>query len=252
MTLLRLLADPGSWWITQAGGREALLRRCLAEAVAWLRSELGPDPAGWQWGRLHRITFPHALGVQKPLDQVFNRGPVPIGGDTDTPLQAANLPGPSYENNAWTPSMRHIIDLGDLAGSQAVFPIGQSGQLGSPHYDDLAGLWSRGEYHPMLWTREPGGGARGGEADTGAGAGLSAGREHHEVPSSRHPDRRPAGRRNLSRGVQDVRLRLQDQCVWHRVDAFEPGCPLPALVQAVPHVGFRSTTGRRPSRGKIS
>jgi penicillin amidase len=153
VTLLRLLDDPGSWWVTQAGGREALLGRCLVEAVAWLRSELGPDPAGWQWGRLHRIAFPHALSVQKPLDRVFNRGPLPIGGDTDTPLQTASMPGPSYANDAWTPSMRHIIDLGDLAGAQAVFPIGQSGQLGSPHYDDLAGLWSRGEYHPMLWTR---------------------------------------------------------------------------------------------------
>jgi penicillin amidase len=151
--LLRLLGDPGSWWITQAGGREALLRRCMAEAVAWLRSELGPDPAGWQWGRLHRITFPHALGVQKPLDRVFNRGPVPIGGDTDTPLQTAILPGPSYDNDAWSPSMRHIIDLGDLDGAQAVCPIGQSGQLGSPHYDDQAGPWNRGEYHPMLWSR---------------------------------------------------------------------------------------------------
>ena len=154
VTLLRLLDDPGSWWVTQAGGREALLRRGLAEAVARLRSELGPDPAGWQWGRLHRITFPHALGVQKPLDRVFNRGPLPIGGDTDTPLQTASLRGPAYENDAWSPSMRHIIDLGDLAGAQAVFPIGQSGQLGSPHYDDLAGMWSRGEYYPMLWTRD--------------------------------------------------------------------------------------------------
>lgn len=151
--LLRLLGDPASWWMAQAGGREALLRRGLAEAVAWLRSELGPDPAGWQWGRLHRITFGHALGVQKPLDRVFNRGPWPIGGDTDTPLQTAILPGPSYHNTAWSPSMRHIIDLGDLERSQAVAPIGQSGQLGSPHYDDQAGLWSRGEYHPLLWSR---------------------------------------------------------------------------------------------------
>lgn len=151
--LLRLLGDPGSWWVTQAGGREALLGRGLAEAMAWLRSELGPDPAGWQWGRLHRITFGHALGVQKPLDRAFNRGPLPIGGDTDTPLQTAILPGPSYDNIGPSPSMRHIIDLGDLDGAMAVCPIGQSGQLGSAHYDDQAGLWSRGEYHPMLWSR---------------------------------------------------------------------------------------------------
>jgi penicillin amidase len=151
--LLRLLRDPDSWWVAQAGGGVVLLRRGLAEAVAWLRSELGPDPAGWQWGRLHHITFPHALGVQKPLDRVFNRGPVPIGCDTDTPLQTAILPGPSYDNNVCSPSMRHIIDLGDLDGSLAVIPIGQSGRLGSPHYDDLAEPWIKGEYHPMLWTR---------------------------------------------------------------------------------------------------
>ena len=151
--LLRMLADPGSWWMSQAGGREALLRHCLVEAVAWLRSELGPDPAGWQWGRLHRITFPHALGIQKPLDRVFNRGPVAIGGDTDTPLQTAILPGATYDNDAWSPSMRYIMDLGDLDRSQAVVPIGQSGRLGSPHYDDQAAAWCSGEYHPMLWTR---------------------------------------------------------------------------------------------------
>jgi penicillin amidase len=33
-------------------------------------------------------------------------------------------------------------------------PPGQSGHLASPHYDDLAELWVRGEYVPMLWTRE--------------------------------------------------------------------------------------------------
>jgi penicillin amidase len=126
----------------------------MAEALGWLRAELGDDPAGWEWGRVHRITFGHALGVQKPLDQVFNRGPVPIGGDTDTPLQTASLPGPGFENDAWSPSMRLLIDLGDLSASQSVLPVGQSGQLGSPHYDDQVALWSKGEYHPMLWTRE--------------------------------------------------------------------------------------------------
>jgi len=30
---------------------------------------------------------------------------------------------------------------------------GQSGILGSPHYDDLIQPWLNGEYHPLLWTR---------------------------------------------------------------------------------------------------
>ncbi|MFZ2422969.1 MAG: penicillin acylase family protein, partial [Anaerolineae bacterium] len=96
VVLLRMLRDPDSWWVGQAGGREALLRRGLTEAVAWLTAELGPEPQGWQWGRLHHIALPHALGVQKPLDLVFNRGPLPIGGDTDTPLQTATLPGAAF------------------------------------------------------------------------------------------------------------------------------------------------------------
>ena len=154
VTLLRLLDDPGSWWITQAGGRETLLQRSLAQAAGWLKQELGPEMDGWQWGKLHHATFPHAMGVQKPLDQVFNRGPFPIGGDTDTPCQTAMLPNAPYDNNAWAPSFRQIVDLDDLSRSQAIVPPGQSGHLGSPHYDDMAGLWLRGEYQPMLWTRE--------------------------------------------------------------------------------------------------
>jgi penicillin amidase len=44
--------------------------------------------------------------------------------------------------------------MGDLSRSLTVHPPGQSGQLGSPHYADLAHLWIRGEYQPMLWTRQ--------------------------------------------------------------------------------------------------
>ena len=113
-----------------------------------------PDASGWQWGKLHRASFPHTLGIQAPLDRVFNRGPLPIGGDTDTPCQTAIAPNDPYDNKAWAPSFRQIVDMGDLSRSVVIHPPGQSGQLGSPHYDDLAVPWVRGEYLPMLWTRE--------------------------------------------------------------------------------------------------
>ncbi|HBY06556.1 MAG TPA: hypothetical protein DEH22_01710, partial [Chloroflexi bacterium] len=92
--------------------------------------------------------------LQKPFDQVFDRGPFAMGGDTDTPLQTAMLPNAPYNIKAWAPSFRQIIDLGDLSQSLAIFPPGQSGHLASPHYADLAEPWLKGEYHPMLWTRE--------------------------------------------------------------------------------------------------
>lgn len=154
VTLLRLLDNPQSWWWQQTGGRDAAIVRSLQQAVAWLRQTLGVDPQQWQWGKLHHSTFPHALALQKPLDQVFNRGPYPIGGDTDTLCQIAMLPNEPYDNKAWAPTYRQIVDLSDLSKSQWVYAPGQSGQLGSPHYDDLIDAWRTGQTIPMLWTRE--------------------------------------------------------------------------------------------------
>jgi len=151
--LLRLLDNPNSWWVQQAGGRDEVVAKSIKQALAWLRETLGPAPEEWAWGRIHQVNFDHALGLQKPLDQVFNRGPFPIGGDTDTPCQTAMLPHNPYDNRAWSPSFRQIVDMGDLSQSVVVVPPGQSENLASSHYDDLIQPWLDGEYHPMLWTR---------------------------------------------------------------------------------------------------
>lgn len=153
-TLLRLLAEPNSRWVAQAGGREALLLRSLQQAVRFLEQRLGPDMTRWEWGRLHRCHFPHAMGAQKPLDRVFDRGGLPIGGDADTLFLTAAVPGdPAEHPRLFAPSYRQIADMEDLARSVAILPPGQSGHLASPHYDDLIQPWLTGEYHPMLWTR---------------------------------------------------------------------------------------------------
>ena len=154
VTILRLLDNPQSWWMQRAGGREAVLTRSLKQTIEWLRDTLGSDQNQWQWGKLHRAAFPHAMALQKPLDMVFNRGPYPIGGDTDTVCQVAMLPDDPYDNKAWAPTYRQIVDLGDLSRSQWIYAPGQSGQVGHRHYDDLIDPWRKGETIPMLWTRE--------------------------------------------------------------------------------------------------
>jgi penicillin G amidase len=150
-TLLRLLADPESSWLP---ARPQLLDGCLVATAVYLREKLGSDPARWQWGRLHQIRFRHPLSAQPPLDQIFDRGPWPIGGDTDTLGQTAVLPQAPYDNNAFSVSYWQLIDMGDLDSAQMMLAPGQSGQLGSPHYDDLIGLWRRGDSMPMLWRKE--------------------------------------------------------------------------------------------------
>jgi penicillin amidase len=154
VTLLALLDDAESAWVTEAGGRALVLEQCLAEAVGWLRDTLGVDPAGWQWGRLHTFTAQHALAVRKPLEQVLSLGPYPMGGDTDTVCQTAFAPEAPYQAQAAAPSYRQIVDLGDLERSVHIAPPGNSGVLGDQHYDDLLLPWLKGEYVPAPWSRE--------------------------------------------------------------------------------------------------
>jgi penicillin amidase len=47
-----------------------------------------------------------------------------------------------------------VIDVGNWDNSRAVNYPGQSGNPESPHYRDLAPLWQRGEYVPLLYSRK--------------------------------------------------------------------------------------------------
>lgn len=156
VTLLRMLSDPeSSWWLTHAGGKEKLLRDSFNRAFEWLRKNIGLDIKEWSWGKIHQIEFVHSMAIQKPMDVVFNRGPLPIGGDQDTPCQMSFHPNEEnkFKASSWVPSWRQIIDMGDLAKSEYMFAPGQSGQLTNPHYDDLIEKWVSGEYNVMGWTR---------------------------------------------------------------------------------------------------
>jgi penicillin amidase len=151
--ILRMLDNENSWWIEKTGGYKKILTLSIEQAVKWLKEKLGNDTGKWQWGKIHRVIFPHAMGIRKPLDKVFNYGPLPIGGDNDTLCQTAIDPEDPYDNKTIAPTFRQIIDLEDFSKSMVIHAPGQSGQLGSIYYDNLAKLWIKGQYHPMQWTR---------------------------------------------------------------------------------------------------
>jgi penicillin amidase len=46
-----------------------------------------------------------------------------------------------------------VVDVGAWDNSRCINAPGQSGDPASPHYADLAPLWAKGEYVPMLYTR---------------------------------------------------------------------------------------------------
>jgi penicillin amidase len=153
VTLQRVLLNNERDWF-KGRTREEILASALEDAIYYLRTAVGEDMSQWTWGRIHQTGFNHALGAVKPLDKIFNRGPHPYGGDTNTVWQAAYVPQLPISTNGSSASWRQIIDVSDWDASRAVHTTGQSGHPASAHYDDMIPLWLKGEYHPLLWSRE--------------------------------------------------------------------------------------------------
>jgi penicillin amidase len=131
------------------GDWDDLAADSLRAALDDLADRFGPDPEGWRWGRVHRLTFPHALGEANPVfERIFNRQ-MEVGGAQETVSQIAYDPNDPFAA-VWAPSWRMVVDMSDperTARWQAF--TGQSGQPGSHHYDSLQSRWRRGEMQSM-------------------------------------------------------------------------------------------------------
>lgn len=151
--ILRLFDKPDSAWWTMTP-METLLK-ALEHTTTYLTERLGVNTANWKWGSLHPMVAKHALGVKPALGEIFDTGNIPIGGDTDTLCQISFVPGEHYGGKSLIgASYRQMIDMGNLANSKCIAPVGQSGNVQSPHYRDQMDAWVKGDYKPMIWTRE--------------------------------------------------------------------------------------------------
>jgi penicillin amidase len=150
--LVRLLREQPPDWFARPWPEE--VADVLASAVRRLRRQFGPDPAAWAWGRIRPLTFLHPLGRSRALGRVFNLGPVPFGGDTNTIAQGSVDPLAPLSQADNTPSLRAVFDVGAWDGDRFALPGGQSGNPLSPHYADQLPLWQRGEGIPIPWSDE--------------------------------------------------------------------------------------------------
>jgi penicillin amidase len=151
--MLAALEKPDAAWFGDkpTGGRDRLLRTTFQSAVGKLKELLPGDDKEWSWGRLHTTTFRHPLAALGPAyTKAFDLGPVPRPGDAHTPN--AGTYGATFEQTSGA-TYRHVFDLADWDKGMATSAPGQSGQPGSPHYDDLLPLWQKGEYFPLAFSR---------------------------------------------------------------------------------------------------
>lgn len=153
-TLVALIENPDArFGADPVQARNRLLLETLSAAFRTCTALMGDNPAEWAWGRLHHGFFEHALSPAAdaetpPLDV----GPLPKGGSAASPINAGYRAS-DYRVIAGA-SVRVVVDVGDWDQSRCINAPGQSGDPRSPHYGDLALLWARGEYVPMLYSRE--------------------------------------------------------------------------------------------------
>jgi penicillin amidase len=170
--LINVLRTPSSrWWAGSAAvaspNPTVVAGAAIDRAGEALRKAHG-DPAGWRWGTLHQVTFREAtLGSSGilPLELFFNPpGRAVAGADgtvdnnyyeisraypdpNDPDVKALGIGEVFAVTNG--PSLRFVVDMGDLDGARIVITTGQSGNPFAAHYGDLIPLWASGQTVPL-------------------------------------------------------------------------------------------------------
>jgi penicillin amidase len=154
--LYAILDEPNSRWfddIATLGRRETrdhIYVLAAIDAATQFRSEFDGNAP---WAEVHTANFVHPLSRgAAPIRWLFNRGPVPMIGDTFTVNRA------SYNRlepfAAWEiPSWRQLFDVGQWDDARVVLPAGQSGHPLSPHFFDQNEMWRQGQYRQQPFSR---------------------------------------------------------------------------------------------------
>ena len=124
---------------------DALLLRCLTGALEAGQKLQGSKASRWDYGQYRALRMINPIAGRLPfLGRYFDIGPVPMSGGPTTVLQYTGGLGPS---------LRMIIDLGDLEHSFANLATGESGQRLSSHYKDQWDAYYAGRSLPMPFAK---------------------------------------------------------------------------------------------------
>jgi penicillin amidase len=132
------------WTTTDAGRRavsargaqqQALVEQGLSQALDRMTKDWGGDWSQWRYGRINESRLQHMF-----IDQ-FSLKPV-------------ERPGGFNDVNATGANFRRIIDFSDLDKTMATNAPGESGQPGSPYYDNAREKLADGVYFNLPFTRQ--------------------------------------------------------------------------------------------------
>jgi penicillin G amidase len=119
-----------------------VLRQSFSQAVKHVSEFKAEHENKAEWSTYKNSFIGHLIPNMKALSI-----PVKTGGNHDIVNAHSTTQGPSW---------RMIVSL-EKSGVKtwATYPGGQSGNPGSPHYDDMLGRWTTGTYFEMLFLQNP-------------------------------------------------------------------------------------------------
>lgn len=133
------------------------LRRHVAPAVAaaheQLAARLGPNPAGWRWGAIHRIRFFSPLRESGFGSAWLGARRFAYPGSGETVRRARTVFGDAGFDVRFHASMRIVADMADERKVLAVVAGGVSERHFAPHRHDQLPVWQEGQLIP--WWFDP-------------------------------------------------------------------------------------------------
>lgn len=150
LTAQMLIEEPEARWYDdvetpQRETRTEILSQAVSRAIERLVEEQGTYDASagnWTWGKVHNVRLPHIARIEGlSVEGILTNG----GDESVNAVDGAN--GPSW---------RMVVELegGKPPVAYGVYPGGQSGNPGSPHYDDAVDTWAEGRYHRLELLRQ--------------------------------------------------------------------------------------------------
>ncbi len=134
----KLLRERPKGWFADY---DALLMKCLQEAVEEGAKIQGSKVSRWDYGQWNSLTLTSPVAGHLPLVAgYFNIGPISMSGSSTTIKQTTRRLGPS---------MRMIVDLSNLDGSLENITVGESEQRLSGHYKDQWSAYYGATSFPM-------------------------------------------------------------------------------------------------------
>ncbi|SOD15234.1 penicillin acylase family protein [Pedobacter xixiisoli] len=145
-TIELIQKDPNSKWFdnVKTSKKETLadlVNSSFKYACDSLERKYGPIGEDWQWGNFKNSNVPHLAKIPG-----FGSKKMLIGGSKSTVNALSETNGPSW---------RMVIELGKTPKGHGVYPGGQSGNPGSPYYDNMIDTWAEGKLYDLFFMQSP-------------------------------------------------------------------------------------------------